>query len=153
MNNIKSYIILNKKTNNIINMFISISIMIIITLIVIIQFKYIKHYEIKGIVIKNNEEYKLQLYIDPDKLNVVKNNKKIIIEEKEYEYKISSIDNEYTINNYLKVTIDIKLLEKDKINNNILQTKIQESNKKLFYYIKNYLLKGEFKWAKLKKEI
>ena len=145
MNNIKSYIILNKKTNNIINMFISISIMIIITLIVIIQFKYIKHYEIKGIVIKNNEEYKLQLYIDPDKLNVVKNNKKIIIEEKEYEYKISSIDNEYTINNYLKVTIDIKLLEKDKINNNILQTKIQESNKKLFYYIKNYLLKGEFK--------
>lgn len=145
MNNIKSHIILNKKTNNIINMFILISLMIIITLITITQFKYIKYYEIKGMVVKNNEEYKLQLYIDPNKLNVVKNNKKIIIEEKEYEYKINSIDNEHTINNYLKVTIDIKLLEKDKINNNILQTKIQESNKKLFYYIKNYLLKGEFK--------
>lgn len=148
MNSIKSYIILNKKTSNIINMFILISLMIVITLIVITQFKYIKYYEIKGMVVKNNDDYKLQLYIAPDKLNVIKNNKKIIIEEKEYEYKINSIDNEYTINNYLKVIIDIKLLEKDKINNNILQIKIQESNKKLFYYIKNYLLKGEFKWIK-----
>jgi len=146
MNNINSYIILNRKTKFITNIFILISIIIIIALLLITQLKYKKYYQTNGQVIKENNIYQLSLYLDPYKLKIFKNNNKIIINEKEYIYNIKSISDEYIISNdlknYVKVILDINLNKEDKIVNNILNLKILESNKKIIYYLKDYFKKG-----------
>lgn len=146
MNNIKSYIILNKKTNYIIYVFIIVSLIIFISLSFLTQFKYKKYYDVIGQALKIENEFKLVLYIAPEKLEVLKKNNKLIINNNVYSYKINFIDNEYTIsndlNNYLKIILDIRLKEKDKIENNILEVRILESNKKIINYLKEYLRKG-----------
>jgi len=146
MNNIKSYIILNKKTNYTIYLFITISLIVFISLTVLTQFKYKKYYDVIGQVLKIENEFKLVLYIAPQKLEVLKKNNKLIINNKEYTYKVNQIDNEYIVsddlNNYLKIILDIKLTKEEKIENNILKVRIQESNKKIINYLKEYLRKG-----------
>lgn len=146
MNDIKSYIILNRKTSYVINFFLLISFIILIALIMISQFKYQKYYETTAQVIKDNNQYQLTLFINPYKINVLKNNNKIIIDDYETFYKIEYISNEYFINNnnyYLQIKLKVNLKDKDKIVNNILQVKFLESNKKIIYYLKDYLKKGE----------
>lgn len=146
MSDINSYIILNKKTKFIINFFIYISILVFLSLIVVSNFKYKKYYQTIGQVIKNENAYQLSLYLCPYQLNIIKNNNKLTIDNLEYTYNINHIADEYIIfndyNKYLKVILDIDLKEKDKIINNTLQVKILESNKKIFYYVKEYLKKG-----------
>ena len=145
MNNIKSYIIINKKTNLITKLFISISIMILITLSILTQFKYKTYYQTFGQVIKENNNHKLTLYIDPYKLKVIKNNNLIIIDDKKYNYTIDLIDDEYIVSdnltNYLKVILNVNLKQEDKINNNILEVRILESDEKIIYYLKEYFKK------------
>jgi len=146
MNNIKSYIILNRKTSYIINFFLILSFMILVSLLIISQFKYQKYYQTTAQVTKENNQYQLTLFVDPYKLKVIKNTDKIIIDDYETFYKIESISNEYFINNnncYLQIKLNVKLEDKDKIINNILQVKFLESNKKIIYYLENYLKKGE----------
>lgn len=146
MNNINSYIIINKKTNFITKIFIYISLSILISLTIVLNFNYKKYYYTKSNVTKINSNYNLVLYLSPEKLKIIKNNDSVFIDNKKYNYKINSISNEYIIsndfNNYIEVILDINLKEKDKINNNILEIKFLESNKKLFYYLKEYLKEG-----------
>lgn len=146
MNNIKSYIILNKKTNLITKSFLLISLIIVITILIIFQIKYIKYYQTIGQVIEENNVYQLNLYLDPYKLKILKNNNKLIIDNEEYFYSIKYIDNKYLISdnldNYINVILNVNLKKKDRIVNNILKVKIQESNKKIIYYLKDYLKKG-----------
>ena len=145
MNNIKSYIIINKKTNLITELFISISILVFIALLILTQYKYKKYYQTIGQVTKENNKYKITLYIDPYKLNIIKNNNTMLIDKDNYSYTIDYIDNEYLIsddlNNYLRVIINVNLKNKDRINNNILNIKILESDKKIISYLKDYLRK------------
>lgn len=147
MNDINSYIIVNKKTNLITELFIKISILTLASLIVICGFKYKKYYQTAGQVIREKNNYQLAIYLYPYQLNIIKNNNVLIIENLEYKYSIDYIADEYIISsnseNYLKVILNINLKEKDKIVNNILQIKVLESNKKVFYYLKDYLKKEE----------
>ena len=87
------------------------------------------------------------LIVKIDKLKYVKNNNKLVIDNKEYVYSIKSINNDYEIdnnlNNYLYLYLDVSLDSKDKITNNVLNVKLLESNKKIFYYLKNYIMKGD----------
>lgn len=144
MSDIMGYIILNKKTNFIIKLFISISITIFVTFIILSQINYTKYLKINGYVLENDNKYQLSLYLSPYELKIINNTNKLIIDKKEYEYKIDYVAKEYIIlnnKNYINVVLDIDLNEKDKIVNNILNLKIKESDKKLFYYIKDYVIK------------
>ena len=143
MNNVNSYIILNKSTNKLIKLFIITSLFIILLLVLTLNIKYKKYYYLYGQVDNN---YKLILYCDIKYLEVLKKNNKIVINNNTYNYKILSIDTNYTIlnntNNYIQVVIDINLNSEDKITNNILKLKVLVSNKKLFYYLIDYIKKG-----------
>lgn len=143
MNNVNSYIILNKSTNKLIKLFIITSLFIILLLVLTLNIKYKKYYYLYGQVDNN---YKLILYCDIKYLEVIKKNNKVVINNNTYNYKILSIDTNYTIlnntNNYIQVVIDINLNSEDKITNNILKLKVLVSNKKLFYYLIDYIKKG-----------
>ncbi len=143
MNNVNSYIILNKSTNKLIKLFIITSLFIILLLSLTLNIKYKKYYYLYGQVDNN---YRLILYCDIKYLEVIKKNNKVVINNNTYNYKILSIDTNYTIlnntNNYIQVVIDINLNSEDKITNNILKLKVLVSNKKLFYYLIDYIKKG-----------
>lgn len=143
MNNVNSYIILNKSTNKLIKLFIITSLFIILLLVLTLNIKYKKYYYLYGQVDNN---YRLILYCDTKYLEVIKKNNKVVINNNTYNYKILSIDTNYTIlnntNNYIQVVIDINLNSEDKITNNILKLKVLVSNKKLFYYLIDYIKKG-----------
>lgn len=143
MNNVNSYIILNKSTNKLIKLFIITSLFIILLLVLTLNIKYKKYYYLYGQVDNN---YRLILYCDIKYLEVLKKNNKVVINNDTYNYKILSIDTNYTIlnntNNYIQVVIDINLNSEDKITNNILKLKVLVSNKKLFYYLIDYIKKG-----------
>ncbi len=143
MNNVNSYIILNKSTNKLIKLFIITSLFIILLLVLTLNIKYKKYYYLYGQVDNN---YRLILYCDIKYLEVLKKNNKVVINNNIYNYKILSIDTNYTIlnntNNYIQLVIDINLNSEDKITNNILKLKVLVSNKKLFYYLIDYIKKG-----------
>ena len=143
MNNVNSYIILNKSTNKLIELFIITSLFIILLLVLTLNIKYKKYYYLYGQVDNN---YRLILYCDIKYLEVLKKNNKVVINNNTYNYKILSIDTNYTIlnntNNYIQLVIDINLNSEDKITNNILKLKVLVSNKKLFYYLIDYIKKG-----------
>ena len=143
MNNVNSYIILNKNTNKIIKLFIITSLFIVLLLVLTLNIKYKKYYYLYGQVDNN---YRLILYCDIKYLEVIKKNNKVVINNNTYNYKILSIDTNYTIlnnaNNYIQLVIDINLNSEDKITNNILKLKVLVSNKKLFYYLIDYIKKG-----------
>lgn len=143
MNNVNSYIILNKSTNKLIKLFIITSLFIVLLLILTLNIKYKKYYYLYGQVDNN---YRLILYCDIKYLEVLKKNNKVVINNNTYNYKILSIDTNYTIlnntNNYIQLVIDINLNSEDKITNNILKLKVLVSNKKLFYYLIDYIKKG-----------
>ena len=150
MGDINNYLIMNRKTSPIIKVYIIISLVFIFTALLISQLNYKKYYKSIGQVLKEENIYYLSLYLYPHKLNIIKKNNKLIIDDYEYNYSIEKIENEYFIandyNSYLKVDLNINLKEEDKIVNNVLEVKILESNQKIFYYIKNYLKKGRKKW-------
>lgn len=143
MNNVNSYIILNKNTNKLIKLFIITSLFIVLLLVLTFNIKYKKYYYLYGQVDNN---YRLILYCDIKYLEVIKKNNKVVINNNTYNYKILSIDTNYTIlnntNNYIQLVIDINLNSEDKITNNILKLKVLVSNKKLFYYLIDYIKKG-----------
>ena len=143
MNNVNSYIILNKNTKKLIKLFIITSLFIVLLLILTLNIKYKKYYYLYGQVDNN---YRLILYCDIKYLEVLKKNNKVVINNDTYNYKILSIDTNYTIlnntNNYIQLVIDINLNSEDKITNNILKLKVLVSNKKLFYYLIDYIKKG-----------
>lgn len=143
MNNVNSYIILNKSTNKLIKLFIITSLFIVLLLVLTLNIKYKKYYYLYGQVDNN---YRLILYCDIKYLEVLKKNNKVVINNNTYNYKILSIDTNYTIlnntNNYIQLVIDINLNSEDKITNNILKLKVLVSNKKLFYYLIDYIKKG-----------
>jgi len=150
MNNINSYIIINKQNGFIIKLFIFISIVLFISLLFVLNLKYTKYYQTKAYVINKNNEYKLIIYLSPNKLNLIKDNDNIVIENIKYKYKINSISKDYilinNLDNYKEVILNIELKEKDKINNNILEVKFLESKKKIIYYLKEYIKEGVKKW-------
>lgn len=143
MNNVNSYIILNKNTNKLIKLFIITSLFIVLLLVLTLNIKYKKYYYLYGQVDNN---YRLILYCDIKYLEVIKKNNKVVINNNTYNYKMLSIDTNYTIlnntNNYIQLVIDINLNSEDKITNNILKLKVLVSNKKLFYYLIDYIKKG-----------
>lgn len=146
MNSIEGYIIQNRKTNEINKLFILISLLIFFSVSVILNMKFAKYMSLNGLIIKEQEVFQVKLYLTPYQLKIIKNNNEIIIENKKSKYKINHISENYILSNtnknYLEVVLDVELDKKEKIVNNIVDIKILESKKEIFYYVKNYLMKG-----------
>ncbi len=146
MNSLDGYIMLNKKVSSYIKCFIFVSLLILITLIIFSQIKYKKYYNTIGQVVKEDNSYQILVYVPLDKLEIIKNNNTLIIDNKDYNYQIKHIYSEYMISdnleNVLKMILSLNLESKDMIENNILNIKFEKSEKKIIYYLKEYLLEG-----------
>lgn len=145
MSDIRSFIIINRKTRFVITLFSFVSVLIIFILLLFLNLKYQKYIRIDGQVIKNDDKYKLLVYLNPEQLNTIKENNELFINGIKYSYDIDSISDEYFISNdykiYLNVVLNVDLKNSDKIINNLLKIKVLESNERLFYYLKKYLKK------------
>lgn len=135
-----SSVILERKTPKKIISWITILILLLIFILIFgFFFEYTKYEKTVGIVKENT----LITFIDPIKIN--KLNKKIIIENKKYDYTINSISEDYTIlenKNYYEVILDVNLEDKYKINNNILEINIELEKTTLIKEIINFFKKG-----------
>lgn len=138
---IDSEIILQRKISPLIYVYVMIIIVIFLSLIIFsLLFNYKTYYNIKGIVIEEDNHYYIKSYIPLDKINYLVNNDAILINKKKYKYKIISIDSEYftdNINTYQVVSIEINLEKNYQINNLSLDLKLQKENKKIINYIIN----------------
>jgi len=139
---IDSYIILNRKTNTIIKIFI-LNIIIIAVLFIwgINRFEYQSFFHIHSKIINFNSYFVLELLIPVKEVNQIKEQNKLFIGNKEYHYNIKQIENNiiYQNNtNYQTIYIQIKNLdEKYLINNYHIDIKIPTYSKKLIEYLKN----------------
>lgn len=101
--------------------------------------EYKKYQKIVGIV-KNNT---IIVLIEPNMIN--KMQRTLIINNKEYNFEINSISEDYTIldnKNYYEMILDIDLDNKYKINNNILELNIELGKTTLIKEIIIFLKKG-----------
>ena len=95
-------------------------------------------------VIRLEDEYYVQVYVPMDKTNFL-DNTRVIIDKKEYDYKIINIDKnyiDYDNNKYMIINLFIDLDEKYLINNNYLILKQKNKNKKLFELLVERIKKG-----------
>lgn len=101
--------------------------------------EYKKYQKVVGIV-KNNA---IIVLIEPNMIN--KMQRTLIINNKEYNFEINSISEDYTIldnKNYYEMILDIDLDNKYKINNNILELNIELGKTTLIKEIIIFLKKG-----------
>jgi len=139
---IDSYIILNRKTNTIIKIFI-LNIIIITVLFIwgINKFEYKSFFHIHSKIINFNSYFVLELLIPVKEVNQIKEQNRLFIGNKEYYYNIKKIEDNiiYQNNtNYQTIYLEIKNLDKKYlIDNYHIDIKIPKSSKKLIEYLKN----------------
>ena len=136
---IDSYIILNKKIGLIVYVYIMIIIVIILSLTIFLTlFKYKTYYKVKAVVEKVEEDYYIRLYVPLDDISYVTENNLVRIDKKEYKYTITSVEEEYIINNfntYQKILIRVELPSKYRFNNLSLELQLLKENKRVIDYI------------------
>lgn len=140
MNNyIDSEIILKRKVKPLVYVYIMIIVTIILSLIIFfLLFNYKMYYDVNGVIINDNNNYYIKIYVPLDKLKYIIKNNKLIINKKEYNYKIEKIEGEYftdNINTYQIIYINSNIHSKYKLNNLTIKIKLQKENKKLINYI------------------
>ena len=113
---------------------------IIIFLIISLTCNYKTYYKVLGKVVYNNN-YLLEIPCEYNKIEYIINNDTISINNKIYNYNIINVDNNVYVTqeniNYLLVYLSYN--EIPKINNLVLEVKILKENKKIIYYILDYL--------------
>lgn len=136
---IDSEIILGRKIEPLIYVYVMIVVVIILSLIIFFILCYYRtYYDIRGVVIKEDNNYYIRIYVPLDDIKYIANNDIVLINDKEYRYNVISIDNEYftdNVNTYQIIMIECYLTEKYKINNLTLDLKFLKENKKIIDYI------------------
>ena len=129
-----SYIILNKKNNNIIKIYYY-SLIGLLTLLIylILNINYSFYINCKGIIIKNNDKYLIKIILPLNKINVITSNNIFIIERKKYNYQVKNIRIDNKKANILLSTKNID----NRYSKNKLNIIIKEENYTLLNYIKN----------------
>lgn len=138
---IDSYIILNRKTNFIIKIFICIlSFLTILVIWGINTFSYRSFFHIHSQSLNLNSYYYLEVLVPAEEVNYITNKNKIVINSKEYNYKVYKIAPDITYieqKNCLKLYLEIENLEEIyKINGYQLDVKIEKENKKIIDYLR-----------------
>lgn len=135
-----SSIILDRKIPSKIVSWVTILIGLLIFILLFGNFiGYKKYQKVVGIV-KNNT---IIVLIEPNMINKIQ--RTLIINNKEYNFEINSISEDYTIldnKNYYEMILDIDLDNKYKINNNILELNIELGKTTLIKEIIIFLKKG-----------
>lgn len=136
---IGSGIIFSRRVEPLIYMYIMIIIVIALSLIMFMTlFHYKIYYKVKGIVQFDDEKYYIRLYIPLDKISYLTSNDNVMIDKKEYSYKILSIDEDFftdNVNTYQIVYIEINIPSKYKFNNLSLDLHFLKEDKRVIDYI------------------
>ena len=138
---IDSYIILNRKTNFIIKVFIFNFFLILLFVIWSINtFSYQSFFHIHSQVLKINSFYYLEVLIPVKEVYQITKQNKIIINSKEYNYHIEKIDTNFITKNqenYNKIYLKVDNLEKEYLVNGYqIDIKILKETKKIIDYMK-----------------
>lgn len=136
---IGSGIIFSRKIEPLIYVYIMMIIVIALSLIMFMTlFHYKLYYKVKGIVQFDDEKYYIRLYIPLDKISYLTSNDNVMIDKKEYSYKILSIDEDFftdNVNTYQIVYIEINIPSKYKFNNLSLDLHFLKEDKRVIDYI------------------
>ena len=134
---IDSEIILGRKIEPLIYVYIMIIIVITLSLIIFLTlFRYKTYYKVKGIV--EGDDYYIRIYVPLDDTEYIVLNDIVRINKKEYKYKIILIDSEFLINNnntYQSILIKVDLPSKYKFNNLSLNLQFLKEDKRVIDYI------------------
>ena len=132
-------IIFNIK-NKLVILFSSIVIISFIIMIILAHLlKVEKYYQNKGIVVLDNDNYYLKLYVDFENIETIINNSSILINEDNYQYNIISISDllESNYDNYQIFYLQILNPNKNLlVNNLVINYKILTDRESLIKYIK-----------------
>lgn len=132
-------IIFNIK-NKLVILFSSVVIISFIIMIILAHLlKVEKYYQNKGIVVLDNDNYYLKLYVDFENIETIINNSSILINEDNYQYNIISIS-DLLESNYVNYQIFyLQILNPNKnllVNNLVINYKILTDRESLIKYIK-----------------
>lgn len=136
---IDSYIIMNRKSNLIIKIFVfNICIVIILIIWGINALEYQKKLNFHSKISNFNSYYLLEVLVPVKEVSQVIKKNELLIENISYDYKINNISDDLIVENninYQKIYLLVNNLdEKYKINNLILDIKIPVSKKKIIKY-------------------
>lgn len=133
-------IIFNIK-NKLVILFSSVVIISFIIMIILAHLlKVEKYYQNKCIVVLDNDNYYLKLYVDFENIETIINNSSILINEDNYQYNIISISDllESNYDNYQIFYLQILNPNKNLlVNNLVINYKILTGRESLIKYIKN----------------
>ncbi len=127
-----SYILMNKQPKNIIKLFtFSIFLLFFILILLVSKLTYTPYLEKKSRVMFMNNDFYLELDVSKKELDIISRANKIIIDNREYFYRIALRRNN---NSKQKIYLDIKnLVPSYKINNYVLLVKFKEESKRGIY--------------------
>ena len=127
-----SYILLNRQPKNIIKLFtFSIFLLFFILILLVSKLTYTPYLEKKSRVMFMNNDFYLELDVSKKELDIISRANKIIIDNREYFYRIALRRNN---NSKQKIYLDIKnLVSSYKINNYVLLVKFKEESKRGIY--------------------
>lgn len=133
-------IIFNIKNKLVILLSSIVIISFIIMIILAHLLKVEKYYQNKGIVVLDNDNYYLKIYVDFENIETIINNSSILINEDNYQYNIISISDllESNYDNYQIFYLQILNPNKNLlVNNLVINYKILTGRESLIKYIKN----------------
>lgn len=139
MKYIDSEIILQRKIEPLVYVYIMIIIVIMLSLIIFfILFHYKTYYNVRGIVMCEDSYYYIRIYVPLDNLKYITDNDIVKIDDLEYKYSIIEVDSEYFTDNvttYQIMNIEIDLKDKYKFNNLTLDMKFVKEDQRIIDYI------------------
>ena len=139
MKYIDSEIILQRKIGPLVYVYIMIIIVIVLSLIMLfILCRYKTYITLRGVVVSEDNHYYIRIYVPIDSLSIVADANIVKIDNKEYNYKIISIDSEYFTDNmttYQVIKIEVNIKDKYKINNLTLELNFLKESQRIIDYI------------------
>ena len=132
-------LIMQRKIEPIIYVYIMIIIVIMLSLIIfLILFHYKTYYFVSGTILKENDYYYIRVFIPLDDVKYIVNGKMVIIDDEIYDYEVFSIDSEYFTDNvttYQIIKLKVQLKDNYKYENLTLKLKFIKENKRIIDYI------------------
>lgn len=139
MKYIDNEIILQRKIGSMVYVYIMIIIVIMLSLIIVcILCHYKTYYCVRGVVIEENNNFYIRVYIPIENIKYTTNNDIVMIDGKEFKYKIISIDSEYFTDNittYQIIKMEVNIKDKHKYNNLTIDLKFLKDEKRVIDYI------------------